>query len=243
MSVLERGGNAFDAAAAGGFVLQVVEPHLNGPGGEVPILFWDEKDRRIQALCGQGSAPALATPSSISRAEPGPGARDRLAARDGARRLRRLADAAARPRHLGTGGRAASRHRIRPQRLSAGAAHRAGDRAVQALFRDEWSSSAAWMPDGKVPASGTPVPRTPAIADTYARIRERGQRQGDRRAASTPPSTSGIAASWPAPSTSSIARRPSATRRGSAIPACCGWMTWPPGRPRYEAPVTTQLGR
>jgi gamma-glutamyltranspeptidase/glutathione hydrolase len=30
MGVLERGGNAFDAAIAGGFVLQIVEPHLNG---------------------------------------------------------------------------------------------------------------------------------------------------------------------------------------------------------------------
>src|SRR5690606_20258532 len=37
MAVLEQGGNAFDAAVAGGFTLQVVEPHLNGPGGEVPI--------------------------------------------------------------------------------------------------------------------------------------------------------------------------------------------------------------
>ncbi len=38
MSVLERGGNAADAAVAAGLVLQVVEPHLNGPGGEAPIL-------------------------------------------------------------------------------------------------------------------------------------------------------------------------------------------------------------
>ena len=37
MAVLELGSNAFDAVAAG-LTLQVVEPHLNGPGDEVPII-------------------------------------------------------------------------------------------------------------------------------------------------------------------------------------------------------------
>jgi gamma-glutamyltranspeptidase / glutathione hydrolase len=61
MSVLERGGNAFDAAVAAGFTLQVVEPHLNGPGGEVPAVFWSAKRGEPLVLCGQGVAPAAAT--------------------------------------------------------------------------------------------------------------------------------------------------------------------------------------
>src|SRR5258706_5133830 len=65
MGVLERGGNAFDAAVAGGFVLQVVEPHLNGPGGEVPILYWHEQSKAVRALNGQGCAPAAATPAAF----------------------------------------------------------------------------------------------------------------------------------------------------------------------------------
>jgi gamma-glutamyltranspeptidase/glutathione hydrolase len=61
MSVLERGGNAFDAAVATGFVLQVVEPHLNGPGGELPAVFFAVDRGEPLVLCGQGVAPAAAT--------------------------------------------------------------------------------------------------------------------------------------------------------------------------------------
>jgi gamma-glutamyltranspeptidase / glutathione hydrolase len=61
MRMLERGGNAFDAAAAAGFVLQVVEPHQNGPGGDLPVVFWSARDGSAQVLCAQGPAPAAAT--------------------------------------------------------------------------------------------------------------------------------------------------------------------------------------
>ena len=61
MAVLERGGNAFDAACATGFVLQVVEPHLNGPGGDLPAVFWSATEGRPLVLCAQGVVPAAAT--------------------------------------------------------------------------------------------------------------------------------------------------------------------------------------
>src|SRR5918997_2644897 len=61
MATLEAGGNAFDGAVATGFTLQVVEPHLNGPGGEVPALLWPVSSGEPVALCGQGVAPGAAT--------------------------------------------------------------------------------------------------------------------------------------------------------------------------------------
>jgi gamma-glutamyltranspeptidase / glutathione hydrolase len=61
MATLEKGGNAFDAAVATAFTLQVVEPHLNGPAGEVPIILNDVRRGRTEVICGQGPAPAKAT--------------------------------------------------------------------------------------------------------------------------------------------------------------------------------------
>jgi gamma-glutamyltranspeptidase / glutathione hydrolase len=61
MRLLEHGGNAFDAAVAAGLTLQVVEPHMNGPGGDLPVLFWSERLGEARVLCAQGPAPAGAT--------------------------------------------------------------------------------------------------------------------------------------------------------------------------------------
>jgi gamma-glutamyltranspeptidase/glutathione hydrolase len=60
-AVLERGGNAFDAAAAAAFTLQIAEPHLNGPGGDAPIIIHDAKAGTQKVICGQGPSPRAAT--------------------------------------------------------------------------------------------------------------------------------------------------------------------------------------
>jgi gamma-glutamyltranspeptidase / glutathione hydrolase len=61
MAILEQGGNAFDAAVASGLVLEVVEPHMNGPGGEAPMLAYLASEERVEVVNGQGPAPADAS--------------------------------------------------------------------------------------------------------------------------------------------------------------------------------------
>jgi gamma-glutamyltranspeptidase/glutathione hydrolase len=181
MSVLERGGNAFDAAAAGGFVLQVVEPHLNGPGGEVPILVWSERERRTQVVCGQGVAPAAATitafrdlgldliPGTGLLAATVPGAFGGwllMLERWGSWRLRDVLEYAV---HYCVNG-----YPVVP------AMTRTID-AVAGMFRADWSTSAAaWLPSGEVPQPRS-LMRNPALAHTYERvIAEAEQRATDR---------------------------------------------------------------
>jgi gamma-glutamyltranspeptidase/glutathione hydrolase len=181
MAVLERGGNAFDAAVATGFALQIVEPHLNGPGGEVPILFARAGAERVEGICGQGTAPAKATiqhyrsegltlvPGSGLLAAVVPGAFDAwmLMLRDhGTMRPR---DVLATAIDLARTG-----YPLVPRISEA-------IEAVRELFRTEWRSSAAlYLPGGRVPEPGT-LFRNPVLADSYERIVREAEAAGPAR--------------------------------------------------------------
>jgi len=174
MAVLERGGNAFDAAVAAGFVLQVVEPHLNGPGGEVPILAAPAGAGRVLVVNGQGPVPAAATPARF--AELGldliPGTGLLPACVPGAFGAWMLL--------LRDHGTLAPRDVLEPAIGYAEAGFPAVPRigaaigAVASLFRDEWPSSAElWLADG-VPAPGGRL-RNPALAATWRRLLEEAE--------------------------------------------------------------------
>ncbi len=66
LSILRRGGNAADAAAAAGFALTVLKPHQNGIGGEVPTLVYSAAESKVHAVSGHGIAPAEATPERFA---------------------------------------------------------------------------------------------------------------------------------------------------------------------------------
>ncbi|MFY9930642.1 MAG: gamma-glutamyltransferase, partial [Streptosporangiaceae bacterium] len=170
MAALEQGGNAFDAAVTAGLVLQVVEPHLNGLGGEVPVIAHHAARGQTFVLSGQGPAPAAATPEAfaglgldlvpgsglLAACVPGAfGAWMLLLREYGTLRLRDVMGYAI--------GYAASGYPLIPA-ISGGIA------TVASLFREHWPSSAeVYLPGGHVPAAGT-LFANPALAATYQRI-------------------------------------------------------------------------
>ena len=184
MATLEKGGNAFDAAVATAFTLQVVEPHLNGPGGEVPIILHVEGTSKTEVICGQGVAPAKATiahyrglgldmvPGTGLLAACVPGAFDAwmLLLRDYG--TMRLADVLAPAIEYAANGYPLV------ERASATIA------TVADLFCKHWPSSAAvyLLPGNKVPPPGT-LFSNPILASTYSRILNEAQRAGGDRVA------------------------------------------------------------
>ncbi|HUD77291.1 MAG TPA: gamma-glutamyltransferase family protein [Streptosporangiaceae bacterium] len=180
MAVLERGGNAFDAAVAAGLVLQVVEPHLNGPGGEVPVIGVSAGDGQPFVLDGQGPAPSAATTAHFAGLGldliPGTGL---LAAcvpaafgtwmllleRYGTLRLRDVLEYAI--------GYASQGYPMLPAASAAIA-------AVAGTFREHWPGSAeVYLADGVPPPGGRFANR--ALAAVYQRILTEAEQAGPGR--------------------------------------------------------------
>ncbi|HWZ61324.1 MAG TPA: gamma-glutamyltransferase [Gemmatimonadaceae bacterium] len=67
LAVLERGGNAVDAAVTAAAVLGLVEPMMTGPGGDVFALVWSAKEHRLVGLNASGRAGSLMTRDEFVR--------------------------------------------------------------------------------------------------------------------------------------------------------------------------------
>lgn len=170
--ILERGGNAFDAAVAAGFTLQVVEPHLNGPGGEAPMILHVAGEDRTVVIAGQGPAPARATLGAFADLDlamvPGsgllaaciPAAFDswmHVLARYGTMSVGEVLEPAIHYAETG---------------FPVSPAMAASIGMVRDLFATEWLDSAAlWLDRGDVPAAGGSW-RNAALAATYRRLVE-----------------------------------------------------------------------
>jgi len=183
MATLEKGGNAFDAAVAAAFTLQIVEPHLNGAGGDVPVITYDVRKGKVEVICGQGPAPAGATMAHykslgldlvpgtglLAACVPGMFETWMLLLRDYG--TMKLADVLA------------------PAIAYARNGHPLVERAaatietVEELFRKHWPTSAAvYLPGGEVPKPGSMFTNR-ALADTYARILREAESAGGNREA------------------------------------------------------------
>ena len=180
MAILERGGNAFDAAVATGCVLHVVEPDQNGPGGDLPLILWSAAKRKVEVICGQGVAPAAANAGRLRdmgldvmpgighlpAVVPGSfGAWMRLLQEHGSLTVREVLEPAIVAAREGFA--------LTP------AVHGVLTRG-RAFMTDHWPTTAeAYLPDARLEAGD--LYRLPMQADTYARVVREAESAGPDR--------------------------------------------------------------
>ena len=180
-AMLEKSGNAFDAAVATGLALQVVHPYQNGPGGDLPIVLHNAATAKTQVICGQGVAPQAATidrfrqlgldlvPGTglLAPCVPGAFGAWMLLLRDFGTLT--LADVIQPAIDYGRYG-----YVVVPMMNTVIG-------TVAELFRSAWPTSAAtYLVNGNPPDVGT-LHRNPVLADTYSRLLREAEAQGASR--------------------------------------------------------------
>lgn len=182
MRMLELGGNAFDAAVATGFVLQVLEPHLNGPAGDLPAIIHSAKTGKTEVICGQGPAPAGATIAHY-RAEglnliPGDGLLSTVIPGSFDAWMLMLRDYGSLP----------LRTVLEPAIYYAEHGHPMLDRVASTIagladfFKAEWPTSyATWVPGGNLPKPGA-LFCNPVLAQTWTRVLQEADAKPNREA-------------------------------------------------------------
>jgi gamma-glutamyltranspeptidase / glutathione hydrolase len=243
MATLEKGGNAFDAAVAIAFTLQVVEPHLNGPGGDVPVILHDARRSRTEVICGQGPAPAGATiahyralgldmvPGSglLAACVPGTFETWMLLLRDYG--TLRLADV------LGPAIAYADAGYPLVERASATIG------AVEQLFRQHWPTSAAvYLPSGEVPKPGA-LFANPTLAETYRRILREAESAGADRDAQIERARKAWSQGFIAEAIEKFCRTPAMDTSGTPHAGVLTAEDTARFRPRVEPPLTFAYGR
>ncbi|MFE7116731.1 gamma-glutamyltransferase family protein [Streptomyces sp. NPDC057654] len=237
MAVLEDGGNAYDAAVAAGFVLHVVEPHLCGPAGEVPMIL-APADAPVRVLCGQGPAPAGASiehytglglelvPGTGPLAAAVPGAFDAwlLLLRDHG--TKPLADVL--------------KYAIGYAEDGHAPVERVGETVanVRELFETEWTDSAdIYLPDGEPPAPGR-LFKNPALAATWRRLIAEAEAAGADRAAQIEAARQVWRTGFIAEALVAAAARPTMDTSGERHTGTLAAADLAAYEATYEAPVT-----
>ncbi len=244
MATLEIGGNAFDAAVATAFTLQVVEPHLNGPAGDVVVIVHDVRRGAPEVICGQGPAPAGATIAHYRRegldlvpgtgllaaCVPGMFETWMLMLRDyGTLSLREVLSPAI--------GYAQNGHPL-VERASAAIA------TVAELFRRHWPTSAAvYLPRDAVPRTGA-LFANPTLAASYIRILNEAESAGGDRIAQIERARESWSRGFVAEAIDRFCRSQkvmdTSGARHRGVLTADDMARW---APRIEAPITCDYGR
>ncbi len=176
LEILQRGGNAIDAAVATGAVLDVTSQNDTGIGGDLFALVWSARDKKLYALNPAGWAPAAWTPQFFTgklgvKSVPGSG----VEFGDGARRDLRLRRAAQAVRHADLQGDVRARGEDCRRRLGTGRAppRRFARRDATAL-RADTDSRQIFLEGDRAPDLYSII-RNPALAKALRLLQKDGR--------------------------------------------------------------------